>query len=78
MALRMLFWSQTTANYSKKLNYWDAWVAQLLSLCIRLRAQSQDPGLQHCMGSLLGWKPASPLPTPTACVPSLAVCLAVK
>jgi len=51
------------------------WVAQSLSICLPLRSWSQGPGIHPSSGSLLGGKPASPSPTPPACVPSLCLSL---
>ena len=48
-----------------------AWVAQSLSVCLRLRAWSQHSGIESHIG-LRGWEPASSSPALPACVPSLA------
>ena len=58
---------------------WDnrgAWVAQWLSICLRLRAWSRRYGIKPHI-RLLHWEPASSSPTPPACVPSLAGCLSL-
>ena len=41
---------KNTWMFSKKNWYWDAWVAQWLSICLQLRVWSQGPGIEsHIM-----------------------------
>ena len=47
--------------FIKDLFIWDAWVAQWLSVCLRLRAQSWGPGIKSRMG-LPTWSLLLPLP----------------
>jgi len=57
------------------------WAPEWLSRQASAFGSGHDPGvlrLSPASGSLLSGKPASPSPTPPACVPSLAVSLSVK
>ena len=56
----------------------STWAAQSLSGYLRLGDDPKVLGLSPASGSLLGRKPASPSPTPPACVPSLVMSLSVK